>query len=363
MADKTVTEIIPGDSNLPALPAGSTPADMPLALRIWFDDALFARVKNIATYLSRAKGVTPPHLLGCPEACFFVVEKALIWNLSPSAVAAATYQTPGGKVGYEGKLCHAIVEQSGKLEPGTGGVRYELFGPWEHIDGKFEIGTSRKGNDYAKPTWTRADTKGVGVEVRCRLKGEKEDRVLRFFLEQAYPLNSTLWATDPKTQICYLAVRRFVSVVAPMLVMGVPFDGTDSLSDDEVSRANRATVVSPRAPDRNDFAGDQPTNGAPAAEPAVAEDPGAMAEGFAIILNDGSEVEAPDAKTYAEWLLKEATRQIADKDKLDGLWESNSPTFAKLPPEVAQTVREGWPTYQAKAEDGKAKAAGEKNLI
>lgn len=214
------------------------------AMAIMLDDRLFERAKDIAKYLSRAEGFIPGHLLGKPEACFAVVVRSLTWKLDPYAVALATYQTPGGRVGFEGKLCQAILENSGKI---VGPVTYEHYGDWSKVQGKYEIRKSAKGNDYAARTWDRADTIGLGVTVRAQVRGEPETRAWSFDLIQAFPLNSTLWALDPKTQICYTAVRRFASVAAPGLLMGVPFEG-DLL--DPVTMARDVTPIPAERPTR-----------------------------------------------------------------------------------------------------------------
>ncbi|HZT90355.1 MAG TPA: recombinase RecT [Stellaceae bacterium] len=226
--------------DLPALPTGT----MSPAIAIMLDEKLFERAKQIATYLSRAEGFTPPHLIGKVESCFAVVTRSLTWKLDPYAVAQSTYQTPGGKVGYEGKLCQAILENSGKLD---GPVKYEFYGDWSKVQGKFKIQTSQKGTKYPAPSWHEADEIGLGVIVRAQVHGEAEPRELRFDLVQAFPRNSTLWATDPKTQLCYAAVRRFGSVAAPGLFMGVPFDRED------FDPALHAKDVTPPRPQRSDF--------------------------------------------------------------------------------------------------------------
>jgi hypothetical protein len=62
-----------------------------------------------------------------------VVSRALTWRLDPYAVAQATYQTPNGQVGYYGSLCQAIIENSGRLDPSYGGVKYEHVGDWNKL--------------------------------------------------------------------------------------------------------------------------------------------------------------------------------------------------------------------------------------
>ena len=234
------------DTNLPAAAGASLAAhfsgSMSPALAIMLDPVMFERAKQIATYLSRAEGFCPPHLLGKTEACFAVVTRALTWKLDPFAVAQSTYQTPGGRVGYEGKLCQAIIENSGQLK---GPVRYEHYGDWSRVKGKFVIRKSDKGKDYTAIGWTREDAKGLGVMVRAQIIGEPEMREWPLDLDQCFPLNSTLWATDPKTQICYTAVRRFASVACPGLIMGVPFERGEGWSD-EVGNPSRAKDVTPK---------------------------------------------------------------------------------------------------------------------
>lgn len=201
-------------------------AHLPLSLQIFFNPELNSQCVRVATWLSKAEGFTPPHLLGKLEACFAVVSRSLTWRLDPYAVACATYQTPGtdrnpGRVGYYGSLCQAILENSGQLE---GGISFEYYGDWDAIRGKFKIAKSSNGKDYPVSDWKSEDEIGLGVTVSAQLKGEALPRSLRFDLGQAYPRFSTLWATDPQTQIKYTAVRRFGNSVVPALFMGVPFD-------------------------------------------------------------------------------------------------------------------------------------------
>jgi len=209
------------DAVTPHVPISNSLAQHP-ALGLWFNDQLFERAKLMATYMSRAEGFTPRHLVGKTEACFLVVEKSLVWGLSPSAVAASTYQTPGGTVGFEGKLVQAILQASGRL---ARPIQYKHFGDWSKVRGKFEVRKNNNGKDYAVASYTAQDEQGLGVKVVAHLKGQEEPEEFEFLLRQAFPRNSTLWATDPMTQICYAAVRRFASVRLPDLVMGVPFDG------------------------------------------------------------------------------------------------------------------------------------------
>ena len=192
-------------------------------LALMFNEPLYDRCKQIAQIMARAQGITPGHLIGQSEACFAVVTRSITWKLDPFSVAQATYQTPGGKVGFEGKLVQAILENSGHLE---GGVKFEHFGDWEKIRGKWIKKQGTK-SEYAAQGWKDEDENGLGVIVTAQVKGEPEPRSLTVYLRECFPRNSTLWALRPSQQICYTAVRAFANVVAPGLFMGVPFSGDE----------------------------------------------------------------------------------------------------------------------------------------
>lgn len=232
-------------------------------LAIMFNEALYTRCKEIAGVMSRASGITPNHLLGHGEACFAVVTRSITWKLDPFAVAQSTYQTPGGKVGYEGKLIQAILENSGKLD---GPVTYEHFGDWSKVMGKWKKAKSAKGNEFAVQGWEDKDEEGLGVIVRAVVKGEKEPREFRMYLRECYPRNSTLWALRPSQQICYTAARAFANVAAPGLLMGVPFSGDDDSTMIDV------TPVEARRPQRSEPMAEKATPEPKAEEQRIEED-------------------------------------------------------------------------------------------
>lgn len=225
-------------------------------LALMFNEPLYERCKQIAQIMSRANGVTPGHLIGQSEACFAVVTRSITWKLDPFSVAQATYQTPGGKVGYEGKLVQAILENSGHIE---GGVKFTLIGDWDRIRGKWLKKSSDRGKEYVVPNWKEEDENGLGVVVSAQVKGEKEPRELTVWMRECFPRNSTLWALRPSQQICYTAVRAFANVAAPGLFMGVPFS-----SDLEEQTMIDVTPVSDR-PQRS--APPERTQTEPAPEP------------------------------------------------------------------------------------------------
>jgi hypothetical protein len=218
MADETLPAITEGDLHKSGLPSTM---EMSPGLAIFFNDALYSRCKQIATHMSKADGMMPHHLIGKPEACFAVVSRAIVWKQDPFSVAMATYQTPGGSIGYMGVLIQSILESSGRLE---GGVQYELIGDWSKVKGKFRLQEGKSGGKFPVPTWTADDAKGLSVIVSAQIKGEADRRTLEFELIEAFPLNSPLWATAPHRQIKYTACRAFANQAVPSLLMGIPFD-------------------------------------------------------------------------------------------------------------------------------------------
>jgi hypothetical protein len=213
------------------------------ALQIFLNDQLFDRCTQVAIRLSDAKGFVPDHLVGNKAACFAVVVQSIVWRLSPYAVAACTYETPGGRIGYEGKLVQAVLEASGQLE---GGITFVHYGDWNKIKGNFAIEKKKNRNGYENEVpvarWSPDDEIGVGVTVSAHLKKETAPRTLNFDLRTAFPRNSTLWSLRPEQQICYAAVRAFANMVMPGLLLGVPIEGDEIFLD----TSNMRDVTPPR---------------------------------------------------------------------------------------------------------------------
>ena len=214
--------------------------------------------------MAGAKGFTPPHLIGNSEACFGVVQMSITWRLSPQLVGACTYQTPGGKIGYEGKLVQAILENSGQL---LGGVTYGFRSNGEKVRGKFKI-VELGGKKVPQALW-KPEAPGRARRDRARQRfGEDYPRQMEFLLVQAFPRNSTLWITRPSQQIKYTSARAFANTVMPGTPsLGVPFD-----SDCEGSKDRHNADVRPA---RSEFAERPKQPPAQQAEPAAA----AAAEG------------------------------------------------------------------------------------
>lgn len=215
-----ISPITTEDLQLAGLPEG---LKMNSGLALLFNNQLYERCKNVAAAMSKAAGFMPDHLIGKEATCFAVISLSIGWNLNPYMVARSTYTTPGGSIGFEGKLVQAILENSGAVE---GRIEFDHFGSWSNIMGKFRMETSVKNAKMRYPvqTWKDEDEDGLGVKVIANIRGEAVPRTEEFLLREFHPRNSTLWALRPKQQICYAAVRAFANIAAPGLMMGVPFD-------------------------------------------------------------------------------------------------------------------------------------------
>lgn len=154
-----------------------------------------------------------------PDACMAVVMQAARWGMDPFAVAQKTFIVGNsGVLGYEAQLVNAVINT---MAPTKDRIHFEWFGAWENIVGRFIKKTSGKGNDYIAPGWDLHDEAGVGVRAWATLKGESEPRELVLMLSQAQVRNSTLWASDPRQQLAYLAVKRWARLYCPDVILGV----------------------------------------------------------------------------------------------------------------------------------------------
>ena len=178
---------------------------------------LFDRLMAIANVMANSGVMVPEHFRGKPEACMAVSMQAARWGMDPFAVAQKTHIV-SGTLGYEAQLVNAVVTT---MAPTKDRLHYEWFGPWENVIGKFVEKTSQKGNKYIAPAWSLADEKGIGVRVWATMHGENEPRLLELFLSQAQVRNSTLWASDPRQQLAYLAVKRWARLYCPDVILGV----------------------------------------------------------------------------------------------------------------------------------------------
>lgn len=178
---------------------------------------LFSRLQSLSSVMANSGEFVPAHFRGKPDACMAVVMQAARWGLDPFAVAQKTHIV-SGTLGYEAQLVNAVINT---MAPTKDRLHYEWFGTWENIIGKFVEKTSGKGNKYIAPDWDLKDEAGVGIRVWATLKGEDEPRELEILLSQAQVRNSTLWASDPRQQLAYLATKRWARLYCPDVILGV----------------------------------------------------------------------------------------------------------------------------------------------
>jgi len=224
---------------------------------IFSNDGL-ERLMRLADVMAKGNVTVPAHLTGKPADCLAVAMQAAQWGMNPFAVAQKTHVV-SGTLGYEAQLVNAVITT---MSPTKDRINYEWFGPWEGVIGKFVEKTSQKGNKYMAPDWTLNDEKGCGVRVWATMKGEDQPRVLELLLSQAQVRNSTLWASDPKQQLAYLAVKRWSRLHCPDVIMGVYTP--DELA--ESPRAERDITPAQSTADLNNMIGNKASSESNAAE-------------------------------------------------------------------------------------------------
>ncbi|MBJ9273748.1 recombinase RecT [Citrobacter freundii] len=178
---------------------------------------LFERLRTLSVVMANSGAFVPDHFRGKPDACMAVVMQAARWGMDPFAVAQKTHIV-SGSLGYEAQLINAVIT---KMSPTKDRLHYDWFGPWEKIIGRFVERTNGQGKKYIAPGWDLKDEAGVGVRVWATMKGEEEPRELVIMLSQAQVRNSTLWASDPRQQLAYLAVKRWARLYCPDVILGV----------------------------------------------------------------------------------------------------------------------------------------------
>ena len=209
---------------------------------------LLRQIQQVAEIMAASAVTIPEHLRGKKGDCLAIVMKAAQWGMEPFSVASKTFVI-GGKLGYEAQLVSAVVNATAPLQKR---FEFEWTGNWEGIAGKFEKRKGNSGRDYFAATYKDSEEVGLGVTISGLLRGESEPRTLNISLLQCHPRNSTLWATDPKQQIAYVAIKRWVSLYCPEVLLGVPMrddivDSHEKVVDGEVLDQQRAEVSSARS--------------------------------------------------------------------------------------------------------------------
>lgn len=181
-----------------------------------FDNARYQAVLGMAKEMASAKATIPKHLQGNTGDCMAVIMQASNWGMNPYAVAQKTHLV-NGVLGYEAQLINAVINSSNAIQDR---LNYDWFGDWSKVIGKFKEMNGQNGK-YIKPDWSFADEAGLGIKVWATLRGEDDPRELTLLLSQATVRNSTLWASDPKQQLAYLAVKRWARLYLPDVILGV----------------------------------------------------------------------------------------------------------------------------------------------
>lgn len=231
-------------TGLALAPAPSTMSSVALLM----DDAAMGRMERIADLMASGKNTIPDHLKGNKGDCFAIVLQSMQWGMNPISVAQKTFLI-SGKLGYEAQLVAAVINNSGVV---VDRFKFEWYGPWENVIGKFEVKRNTEQKEYRIPGWSLKDEEGCGIRVSATLRGEREPRVLELLLAQARTRNSTLWADDPKQQLAYLAQKRWARLYAPDVILGVytpdeitPPNEIHMGAADVVEPAGRAAAPSP----------------------------------------------------------------------------------------------------------------------
>jgi len=229
---------------------------------------LFERLRTLSVVMANSGAFVPDHFRGKPDACMAVVMQAARWGMDPFAVAQKTHIVSGA-LGYEAQLINAVIT---KMSPTKDRLHYDWFGPWEKIIGRFVERTNGQGKKYIAPGWDLKDEAGVGVRVWATMKGEEEPRELVIMLSQAQVRNSTLWASDPRQQLAYLAVKRWARLYCPDVILGV------NSADEVEPRTEKEINPAPQRVNLADIPGDTATTTHSAQESAANID--AMADEF-----------------------------------------------------------------------------------
>ena len=202
---------------------------------------LFNRLRTLSEVMANSGNFVPDHYRGKPDACMAVVMQAARWGMDPFAVAQKAFIVGNsGVLGYEAQLVNAVINT---MAPTKDRIHFEWFGEWGNIVGRFVEKTSSQNKKYIAPGWNLKDEAGVGVRAWATLKGESEPRELVLMLSQAQVRNSTLWATDPRQQLAYLAVKRWARLYCPDVILGVyTADEIDEREEKIINPAEKITL-------------------------------------------------------------------------------------------------------------------------
>ncbi|WP_277622138.1 RecT family recombinase [Shewanella sp. MM_2022_3] len=283
---------------------------------------------RLAETMAGGKATVPQHLQGNVADCMAIVMQSALWRMNPFAVAQKTHVV-SGTLGYEAQLVNAVVKHSGSVQ---GAFHYEFFGDWSKVIGNFITKTNQNGKPYQAPNWTPADEKGLGVKVFNTLAGESEPRPLELLLSQAQVRNSTLWASDPKQQLAYLAVKRWARLYCPEAILGV-------YSADELESERPERDITPQPEQRADSRLNQVLSGATVQQEAIGQPAQAALpspfEKLSLSLNDCTTIQELD-EVAAEIATAIQSHKVNDSEKkhLGAIYKNRKERLQPKEPEI-----------------------------
>lgn len=140
--------------------------------------------------------------------CFLVVNQAVRWNMDPFAVAQCV-SIVHGKLCYEGKLIHAVIEERTGIR-----LKYE---------------------------WNDKPGDALGIVVSGKYQDEDEIRTISGTVGEWKTTGSgSPWPKQPRKQLAYRGAREWARLHAPAVMLGV------YTPDDFDDLANTARSVSAR---------------------------------------------------------------------------------------------------------------------
>ena len=170
------------------------------AFDIMMNPEIMDRFERIASVMASSKFAVPKHLQGNTGDCLAIIMQSAQWQMDPFAVAQKTHQI-NGVLGYEAQLVNAVITNRAPI---TGRLNFEWYGDWAKINGKED------------KSWDK------GIKVWATLKGETSPREIDISMGQVGSVrNSPLWASDPRQQLAYLAIKRWSRLYTPDVILGV----------------------------------------------------------------------------------------------------------------------------------------------
>ena len=247
------------------------------------DGSAFDRAMKLAELMASARGL-PGFFQASPGTCLAAIEEGLRLGISRFVVARMMYQVhPSAPLAYLGKFIVAVVNTHPDVDQE---LTFEHVGPWQNVSGRFTMVPSKRRTDesgepvkYAKAAWPEEAEEGLKVVATAKLRQWSAPRSLELAMHRCWPRNSTLWATDPAHQICYVAARRWADRFAPQILLGMATDAEQDGMIDITTPAQQEPPPPPPPPKPKRLAQwldehtqvEQPQQESPPAPPATTD--------------------------------------------------------------------------------------------